>query len=105
MRRIFVTMFRGALCAGAIASFCLTTPAQAQVEVRIFPPAWFIATAPPVYYEGHAAYWYGNRWYYRDGGSWRSYNNEPDHLREYRGHHEVGRQYYGRAHGGGFHHR
>ena len=30
------------------------------------PPPEFVVTAEPVYYEGHAAYWYQNHWYYHD---------------------------------------
>jgi hypothetical protein len=105
MKRAFVTTLKAVLCAGAIFSALVSVPAQAQFEIVISPPAWFIATAAPVYFEGHAAYWYGNRWYYRDGAAWRYYDREPDHLRDYRGHHEPGRQFYGRAHGGGYRRR
>jgi hypothetical protein len=48
------------------------------------PPPGFVATASPVYYEGHPAYWYGNRWYYRDGAGWGAYRSEPGYLRNYR---------------------
>ena len=104
MTRTLVKMLKGALCAGAIISCgLLSTPVQAQVVIHVpFPPAPYIATTSPVYYEGHAAYWFQNRWHYRDGGAWRYYENEPAHLREYRGNHQPSRQYYGRAHGGGF---
>ena len=34
-----------------------------------YPPDAYIATTDPVYFEGHASYWYGGRWYYRE---WRS---------------------------------
>jgi hypothetical protein len=50
-----------------------------------YPPAAYVATASPVYYEGHPAYWYGNRWYYRNGGGWGYYRSEPRYLNEYRG--------------------
>jgi len=105
MKKTLVTMLNGALCAGALSLALSSTPAGAQVEVSISPPAWFIATASPVYYDGHASYWYGNRWYYRDGGAWRNYHGEPGYLHDYRGHHEQGRQFYGRAHGGGYRRR
>jgi len=105
MTRTLVKVLQGALCVGAIAMCLASTPAQAQVVVRIFPPAPFIATSSPVYYEGHAAYWYQNRWYYRHGGCWEFYQSEPAHLREYRGRHEPVRQMYGRAHWGGFRRR
>lgn len=45
-----------------------------------YPPDAYIATTEPVYFEGHAAYWYGNRWYYRDGGHWGHYDREPPVL-------------------------
>jgi hypothetical protein len=49
-----------------------------------YPPDSFIATTDPFYFEGHAAYWYGGRWYYRDGGRWNHYDHEPAALRERR---------------------
>jgi len=45
-----------------------------------YPPDAFVATAEPVYYEGHATYWYGGRWYYRDGRGWNHYESEPPAL-------------------------
>jgi hypothetical protein len=48
------------------------------------PPAAFIATTEPVYYEGHAAYWYHDRWYYRDGARWSHYDREPPALAQRR---------------------
>jgi hypothetical protein len=45
-----------------------------------YPPDAYIATAEPVYFDGHASYWYGNRWYYRDGGRWNHYDHEPPAL-------------------------
>jgi len=75
---------------------CLAAPAGAGIRIEIFPPAEYVATVAPVYYEGHAAYWYQSRWYYRDGRSWRTYDDEPRYLREYRGRREPERHYYGR---------
>jgi hypothetical protein len=49
-----------------------------------YPSAAYVATASPVYYEGRPAYWYGNRWYYRDGGGWGHYRSEPRYLNQYR---------------------
>ncbi len=105
MKRALVTMVKTALCAGAIISCLLSPPARAQVEVEVAPPPEIIATTRPVYFEGHAAYWYGNRWYYRDGGNWRFYHEEPGYLRGYRGHYQPVRVFYGREHGGGFRRR
>jgi hypothetical protein len=94
---------KGVLCVAVIAASCLVAlPARAQIEVEVFPPAEFIATAAPVYHEGRAAYWYRNRWYYREGRNWRYYHEEPAFLRDHRTRHEPVRQYYGRAHEGGY---
>jgi hypothetical protein len=101
MKRAIEMLSKGALCAGVLALSLVSTPARAQVVVEIGPPAEYIATTEPVYFEGRPAYWYGDRWYYRDGGSWRHYRDEPAHLRNYRRQHVPVRQYYGRAHGGG----
>jgi hypothetical protein len=95
------TLFKTTLCVGALAACLQSAPALAQVEISVHPPAFYVATTAPVYYEGHASYWYGNRWHYREGGEWRSYHDEPSHLREHREHHESARQYYGRGHGEG----
>ena len=63
-----------------------------------YPPEAYIATATPVYYEGYPSYWYGNRWYRREGTGWRAYRNEPEYLRNYRvGSPVVYRQSYGRG--------
>jgi hypothetical protein len=96
MNRSLVTVLTGVVVASSLAS----VPARAGIEIQIFPPSWFIATSRPVYYEGHAAYWYGNRWHYRDrdrdGWRWRTYDEEPRYLREYRAHREPDRHYYER---------
>jgi hypothetical protein len=63
-----------------------------------YPPAGYIATATPVYYQGYATYWYGGRWYWRDGGAWRAYRSEPGYLREHRASGLPPRQSYGRGH-------
>ena len=52
-----------------------------------------------MYYEGHASYWYGNHWYYRDEhGSWGHYDHEPTFLAERRAHAAPARRSY--EHGG-----
>jgi hypothetical protein len=94
MNRSLVTVLTGFVVASGLAG----VPASAGVSIQVFPPAWYIATARPVYYEGHAAYWYGDRWHYRDGREWRSYREEPRYLREYRSHREPERHYYERRH-------
>jgi len=89
------------MTAAAIAGCLAATPAAAQVVVRIFPPAAFVAVNTPVYYEGHATYWYGNQWYYRDGRNWRAYHQEPVYLHEYRGRHVAAQYHYESSHRGG----
>ena len=48
---------------------------------RRHPAPEVIATLVPVYHEGHAAYWWHNRWHYREGAGWRRYHVEPEFLR------------------------
>lgn len=110
MTRTLVTMLKGALCAGAVAACLGAAPAQAaQVEIQIGPPRWYVATTRPVYHEGRASYWYGNRWHYREGRNWRTYREEPPYLRQHRQRRHDDRQadrhYYGRDHDGGFRRR
>ncbi len=70
---------------GAVATVSLIgTPAAAQWAP---PPAEYVATTEPTYYEGHAAYWYGGHWSWRDAhGGWNHYDNEPASLAERRAH-------------------
>lgn len=96
MNRTLKSLSKGALLSGAVMLSLLSTPALAQIEIQLFPPVAFRATARPVYYEGHASYWYQGRWYYRDGREWRYYHDEPRHLRDYRGAREPYRQHYER---------
>lgn len=102
-RTVVATMLTGALSVGAIGVGLVSAPASAQVEIVVAPPAAWIATSSPVYFEGHPAYWYGNRWYYRDGRNWAYYHSEPRFLFEYRGRREPVRHFYERGHG--FRHR
>lgn len=54
-------------------------------EVDEGPPSAYVSSAQPVYYDGRPAYWYGGRWYYRDGGGrWGYYRSEPRYLHDYR---------------------
>ena len=48
------------------------------------PPPEYVASTEPVYYEGHAAYWYGNQWSWREHGAWNHYDHEPARLAEHR---------------------
>jgi hypothetical protein len=99
MTRHLVTSLNGALLLGTIAGaigLCLATdPARAQIV--IVPPSGCIATISPVYYEGNAAYWCGDSWYYRNGGGWGRYDREPGYLHSYRGSHAPDRAFYGRG--------
>jgi hypothetical protein len=99
----FSTATSAAAAVGLIAALGLASRvAAAQLP---FPPAEFVATTEPVYYEGHAAYWYGNRWYYKDErGGWQRYETEPPALAERREHAPPSKHFYGHgAHGHGAH--
>lgn len=103
MTRSLLTTLKGALSIGAIAgSLLCVAPAQAQVTVVVGPPPDFVATTDPVYYDGHADYWYNDQWYYYDGGAWQVYATEPGYLMDWRGHNAFGHHYYGRGHAGGY---
>lgn len=101
--RTFVTLMQRLVVAGLLSTSLIAATSLAQIQVEIGPPNDFIATTQPVYFEGHAAYWFRDRWMFRDGGAWRSYREEPAFLRERRGpRYEPVRQFYGREHGGGY---
>jgi hypothetical protein len=91
MNRSLLTILMGVVVASCLAS----APASAGVRIRIFPPAPFIATTSPVYYQNHATYRYGNRWHYRHGRRWHTYRAEPRYLRSYRKNHQPQRYFYG----------
>lgn len=76
--------------------------ADAQIVVE-FPVPAFLATVQPVYYDNHASYWWHNRWVWRDGGGWHSYDHEPPFLAQRRLHSPPGRWFYAHhdVHGGG----
>ena len=54
--------------------------AEVVAESPYYPPPGFLATANPVYYEGRPAFYYNQRWYFRSGGGWGYYRNEPGYL-------------------------
>jgi hypothetical protein len=87
-----------AVAAVALLSSCFGTVGY-YGEYDASPPAAYIATATPVYYNGYPWYWYGDRWYCREGARWRMYRDEPAYLRDYRVHAAVPvvRQSYGRT--------
>ena len=107
MTRNIVTFLKRVACVGLLATCLFSTEAQAQVFIP--PPAEWLATTTPVYFEGRAAYWYGGRWFYRDGNAWGYYRDEPGFLRDYRVRRpEPERRYYegrGEFHGGGYRRR
>ncbi len=54
------------------------------------PPPDVIATITPVYWGGHAAYWWNGGWHFRDAhGAWNHYRGEPSYLHTWRGAHPV----------------
>ena len=54
---------------------------EAKAQGWAPPPAAYVATYRPVYYNGYAHYYYQNHWFYRDGGgAWRWYDHEPAYL-------------------------
>ncbi len=72
------------------------------------PPPEYVATTQPVYYEGRAAYYYGNTWRYHENGRWNAYRGDPEGLRQYRpqqrgGSYSVPSRRYEGARGGSVH--
>ena len=79
------------LAAGLAFSVTVTAGCDVQLEPAYpagtygdYPSDAFIATTDPWYFDGRASYWYGGRWYYRDGRAWGHYANEPAALRQRR---------------------
>jgi hypothetical protein len=92
MKRTLTTLVKIVSYLSVMVACLFAGQAKAQIVVN-FPPPAFIATATPVYFEGHPAYWYNNRWCYRDGrGAWAYYHEEPAYLHDWRGHHEFERR-------------
>ena len=82
-----------------LASLTLAPLASAQDADDDMPPPEVIATITPVYFEGHAAYWWHDRWHYRDArGGWFRYHAEPAFLRDRRFSHPADRHYYTTGH-------
>jgi len=75
-------ILRGALAVGvlALASGCVARVGEpvAYAEADYVPAT--ITTYPSTVYEGRTVYYYGDRWYYRDGGRWAYYRHEPAPL-------------------------
>ena len=82
----------------------LALPAIAQDADDDIPPPEVVASLTPVYFEGHPAYFWHNRWHYRDANSrWSYYRAEPQFLHDYRNGHRTEWHYAGGQHGGGGH--
>jgi hypothetical protein len=92
-----------ALVSGLLSSCYGTVGVVSDVDDGYYPPAAYVATTAPVYYDGYPTYWYGGRWYRRDHRGWQAYRQEPQHLREHRARGVPPRQLYGRGHGEGHH--
>jgi hypothetical protein len=90
MNSTFPKLLKQVMLSAAVVLALGATAAQAQVELRLFPPAPFIATTRPTYHEGRPNYYYGNRWHYREGREWRQYREEPQFLRDQRNRREFG---------------
>ena len=88
MKRNIVSLSRGfaiVSATGALAAVSLVG-VSAAAQWAPPPPEW-IATTEPVYFEGHAAYWYENHWVWRDEhGAWARYDHEPPFLANRRAH-------------------
>jgi hypothetical protein len=105
MNRTIATLSKilvGATATGTLAAICLLSgPAAAQWAP---PPPEFVATTEPVYYEGHAAYWYVDHWVWRDEhGAWQRYDHEPAFLADRRAHWGAGPARWDYAHGRPWH--
>lgn len=88
--RSIVTKLVKLVAAGSLALGALgVTGCYADVygDPAYYPSDGFVATEDPVYYDGQATYFYGGRWYYRNGGGWSAYRSEPAYLRQYRAAH------------------
>lgn len=102
MKRTISTFVKITSGLGAIAAVSLLAATAAAQWVP--PPPEYVATTEPVYYEGHAAYWYNNHWYWQDEhGAWNHYDQEPAFLADRRMHSPPDRRDFER--GGWSHHR
>jgi hypothetical protein len=85
-------LFSTLLSVGVAATVSLApATASAQDYYDEGVPDYYVASTEPVYYEGHASYWYHNHWVWRDGGRWRYYHNEPAYYRSWRANYPRGR--------------
>jgi hypothetical protein len=88
MNRKIATLSRSLVMVSALGALAAVSLVGATAGAQWAPPPpEYIATTEPVYYEGHAAYWYGNHWAWRDEhGAWNHYDHEPAALAERRTH-------------------
>ena len=54
--------------------------AEIEAEPAYYPPPGYLASTAPVYYEGRPAWFYNDRWYFRNGPGWSYYRSEPRYL-------------------------
>ena len=88
MNRSIASLSRGFVIVSAFGALAAVGLVGRSAEAQwVPPPAEYIATTEPVYYEGHAAYWYNNHWFWRDDhGAWNHYGQEPRELADHRAH-------------------
>jgi hypothetical protein len=86
MNRINSLLIKAVVVLPLLAIGAPAAQAQVVVGVGVYPPAAYIATSQPEYFEGRPHYWYNNHWYYRDGNRWSYYRSEPGFLHERRSH-------------------
>jgi len=82
MSRFSKTCLKAAALAALLTGAMAVSGCAAEVvaEPVYYPPPAFLATASPVYYGGRPAYYYNSRWYFRSGGGWGYYRQEPGYL-------------------------
>jgi hypothetical protein len=84
--RIRASSYPAATAFAAAVGLATLAPATASAQI-VIPPAEFVATTEPVYYGGHASYWYNGHWYWKDEhGGWQHYESEPRELADHRAH-------------------
>lgn len=94
MQRIGRTFLK-LVAAGTLALASLGTSGcydEVYGDPAYYPSDAIVATEEPVYYDGFPTYFYGGRWFYRDGNRWSYYRSEPSYLRQYRGAHPAVRR-------------
>jgi hypothetical protein len=80
-----LTLVMTALALAALTG-CYAEAGPPYAETTITAAPVDIDTYPSVVYEGRPVYFYGDRWWYRDGGRWTYYHREPTELHRQREH-------------------